>query len=260
MMLNGKGDLRRVLLGSQADSLGEGRGEGRAGDDAPEGKQDVVATAACHQAGRGACGEARDALLGAAAAAHSCGQNRAGSGAVLVAGAALRPARWLLGLDQRHHRAAVQCWIDDQCLARPHSGHTDRRGAGFFLFIIWYASVELYSGGGGCGGCLRTAGAAQQFAAGRRHHHHCHAGTKDGAALEPGIGPRGPSGAGHFGGPCRDHAGVSRSRAATAPRRPGAGVPGAGRVLRGHSAGVQRGARGEPACAARRCAGHAAGQ
>ncbi len=62
------------------------------------------------------------------------GKDRAGSGALLVAGAALWTARRLLGLDQRHHRAAIERGRDGDRLARSHSGHADWRGASAFHF------------------------------------------------------------------------------------------------------------------------------
>ena len=96
--------------------------------------------------------------LGAPAAADPRRKDRAGRRAVLVAGDALRPARWLLGRHQRHHRAAIQFGRHCHRFARPAPRHADRRAVRLFVFALRRAAVELHSCRARGGHRLRPAG------------------------------------------------------------------------------------------------------
>ena len=105
------------------------------------------------------------------------------AGLVLVAGDALRTARWVLGRDQRDHCSAVELRLDDHCLARSLAGHTDRRCFWVFVFAVRDAALELHSGRARGGDGLRPAWIPQQLAAGGSDDHDRDAGAECELAL-----------------------------------------------------------------------------
>jgi len=139
--------------------------------------------------------------------------------------------RRLLGLDQRHHRAAIGCGFDGKRIAGSPSGHTDRAVFAFrfrclavlpWNYILAVLAAVIVCGLLGLRNSSRLAGVTITL-----------------VMLVEKTGPRWSLALdrvsqvvlGHCGGAGGDHACFARSRAAQAPRWPGAGVPGAGALF-----------------------------
>jgi hypothetical protein len=127
---------------------------------------------------------------------------------MLVAGAALRVARRLLGCDQRYYRAAIEFRFHGKRIARPHTRHSYRCFAWLFVFFFgvlpWTTSWP----------CLRLSSSADYWVSiavqgwqALPSPSSCW--SKKPTALEPGAGTRGRSFAGNSGGSGSDHAGAS---------------------------------------------------
>src|ERR1700722_11146241 len=112
--------------------------------DAIENQQDGIAATARDKAACRSANGAGNLDLGAQAVADSRGQDRARRDPLLVACTTLRPSRWLLGIDQRHYRDAVERGLDRACVARSHPGHNHRSYFWLLVFAVRYASVELH--------------------------------------------------------------------------------------------------------------------
>ncbi len=116
--------------------------------------------------------------LGAPAAADSRRKDSAGRRALLVAGAASSACTTATGAPSAPSSCcSPTVGSTDHRLARPASGHADRRDSGFLVLPVRRTSLELPSGSADGGDRLRIAGSAQQLAAGRSDDHHRDAGA-----------------------------------------------------------------------------------
>src|SRR5664279_4956006 len=105
----------------------------------------MVATRACCQASCGAPRRRGLADLGTQAAADSCGQDGSSRDIVLVVGAAVWLARWILGSNQRDHRAAIEFRRHNHGFARPDTWDLDWGSLRLFVFAFLVAALELRS-------------------------------------------------------------------------------------------------------------------
>ena len=113
--------------------------------------------------------------LGTQTNPHSRRKNISRRRPLLGYSASLRPARWLLGRHQRHHRPPVQLRRHHHRLARSHPWNSHRCSFRLRLFPLRHAAMELHPRCPSRRHPLRTSRPSQQLPSRRRHHHHHHA-------------------------------------------------------------------------------------